>query len=218
MDSLFISPSKNILVNIEHQSKISKRIMIRNLRYYTNTKHKYKKEIQQHIFHTGREIAPKYYIYDNQILHIPYLKQTFERNGMETFKLIKNKLKYNKKILPSDIFDLIWLPHFSELNINDDFLKEYVDTIHLLGKNKFYPLLEKTTVGWIDRLAKNEKTINYMKEKLNMMSINSPEFRDLRATAIYEKEMEIRENKIKEKDNEIKELKKEIEKLKQSIE
>lgn len=202
-DSLFRSPSQDILANIEHQSTITNPIMLKNLRYYTNTRYKYKKETQQHIFHTGRRIAPKYYIYDNQLIHIPYLKQTYEYDGIETFKIIKDKLNNNEKILSPDIFDLVWLPHFGKIKINDQFLKEYIDIVSKLEKNRYYAFLKTTTIVWIDRLTNNEKIKEYLKEKLNMMSITSPEFKDLRATAIYERKIEEKEKIITEQTQEI---------------
>ena len=60
-------------------------------------------------------------------------------------------------------------------------------------------MIKKTTVGWVDKLSKNKKIEKYLKEKLDMMSINSPEFRDYRATAKYERTLD----KIKELEKQI---------------
>ena len=51
----------------------------------------------------------------------------------------------------------------------------------------------------------------YLKEKLDMMSIDSPEFRDLRATAVYERTLD-ELNELKEKYIELKEINKELKK------
>gem|GEM_PF-5293130 len=64
-------------------------------------------------------------------------------------------------------------------------------------------MIEKTTVGWVDKLSRNNKPINYLKEKLDMMSITSPEFSDLRATAIYERTLD-ELNELKENNEELK--------------
>lgn len=125
MDSLYFSRSLNVLVNIEHQSTITNSIMFRNLKYHVTTKDKYQKPVQLHIFHTGLRIAPKKYEYDGQIIHYPFLNQTYGKNGIETFKKIKNKIS-NNETTPYDIFDLVWLPRFGELEINEEFLKKYI--------------------------------------------------------------------------------------------
>ncbi len=51
----------------------------------------------------------------------------------------------------------------------------------------------------------------YLKEKLDMMSIDSPEFRDLRATAVYERTLD-ELNELKEKYIELKENNEELKK------
>ena len=207
LDSLFKSSSLDILVNIEHQSSINNDIMFRNLRYYVNTKNKHKKPTRLYIFHTGQRLAPIYYIYDDQVLHLPYLKQTYENDGVETFKRIKNKLNHNKTIHPSDIFDLIWLPTFRNMIISEEFLKEYVDITKQLKNNKFYTLLIQVVFGWVNLLTDNEETIEYATEGLKMMSTNSIEFKKYIATAIAEREI----NKLlAEKDKEINELKQKL--------
>lgn len=210
MDSLYESPSKNCLVIIEHQSNITNKIMYRNLKYHVNTRDKYGKPVQLHIFHTGHRIAPRKYEYDNQIYHFPFLKQTYEQDGIETFKKIKNKIK-NNETTPFDIFDFVWLPQYRKIERNENFLKEYIDVTSKLKDHEYYDLIEKTTVGWVDKLSRNNKPINYLKEKLDMMSINSPEFSDLRATAIYERTLD-ELNELKEKYEELKENNEEFKK------
>ncbi|WP_407421683.1 hypothetical protein [Methanobrevibacter sp.] len=216
MDSLYKSPSQNCLVIIEHQSNITKKIMRRNLKYHVNLREKYQKLVQLHIFHTGLRIAPRKYEYDNQIHHFQYLKQTFEQNGIETFKKIKNKIK-NNETTPFDIFDFVWLPKYGKIERNKNFLKEYIDVTSELKNHEYYDLIEKTTVGWVDKLSRNDETINYLKERLGMMSIDSPEFRDLRATAIYERTVD-ELNELKEKYAELKENKEELNELKEKYE
>ena len=156
MDSLYESPSENCLVIIEHQSNITNTIMSRNLKYHVNTRDKYKKPVQLHIFHTGRRIASRKYEYDNQIYHFPFLKQTYEQNGIETFKKIKNKIKTNATT-PFDIFDFVWLPQYGKIERNENFLREYIDITSKLKNHKYYDLIERTTVGWVDKLSRNDK-------------------------------------------------------------
>ena len=135
LDSLYISRNLDVLVEIEHQSSITSQIMFRNLKYHVNIKDKYQKPLQLHIFHTGLRIAPREYEYDNQIFHIPYLNQTYAKNGIETFKTIKNKIK-NNETTPYDIFDFIWLPRQSQLEINDDFFSVYLETTFKFNDNR----------------------------------------------------------------------------------
>lgn len=111
------------------------------------------------------------------------------------------------------------LPRYGQIEANDDFLKEYIDIASKFKNNEFYDLIKKTTVGWVDKLSKNKKIEKYLKEKLDMMSINSPEFRDYRATAKYERaldEIKEKDEKIKELDEKIKELEKQIAKTEES--
>ena len=53
----------------------------------------------------------------NQIYHFPFLKQTYEQDGIETFKKIKNKIK-NNETTPFDIFDFVWLPKYGKIERN----------------------------------------------------------------------------------------------------
>jgi hypothetical protein len=199
MDSLSKSPSLKILVNIEHQSTISNQIMFRNLKYYVDTRYKHDRETRLYIFHTGLRLTQNCYIYDNQVLHEPYLVQTYENDGTKTFKKIKNKINDNENIHPFEIFDLIWLPRFNNLEINDKFLNEYVDITKQLKDNEYYDLLSRTVFGWVNLLTSNEKTIKNATEELEMMSIESPEFKEYIATAIAEG----RENRLEEKNKEL---------------
>ena len=202
MDSLSKSPSLNILVNIEHQSSIRNPIMFRNLKYYVDTRYKHNMESRLYIFHTGQRLAPKCYIYGKQVLHKPYLVQTYEKDGTKTFKKIKNKINDNKNIHPFDIFNLIWLPRFNNLEINDEFLKAYVDMTKQLKSNEYYNLLSKAVFGWINLLTANEETITYATEELDMLSTKSEEYKEYIATAIAEG----RENRLEEKNKELEQI------------
>ena len=207
LDSLFYSPGKDILVDIEHQSQISDKIMFRNIKYHVNTRDKYNKELRLHIFHTGPKKAPNNYMYDEQIFHFPYLNQTCLRDGIKTFNRIKNKVENNQKISYDDIFDLVWLPCFGKIEINDHFLREYIDITSQLKYDEHYDLLKRTTRGWIETLTKNKEIINHLKEKLDMMELNSPEFAEYIATARDERELREKDEIIKQKDEEIKQIK-----------
>ena len=191
LDSLFTDEKEEIIVNVEHQSGLSQEIMHRNLGYRVVLKNKkFKKTVLQYIFFTGTRIVPETYTYDDQVCYFPIFIQTCKKDGEKIFKTIKDKIKSKKKISSDDVFDLIWLPTFGKLTINDEFLEEYVEVTNQLKNNKYYEFLKVTVSGWIKRLARNEKTEKKLMEKLNMINIDSDEFKSYLATAAYERELQ----------------------------
>ena len=218
MDSLFRSPSLDILVNIEHQSQISNAIMFRNLKYFVTTKDKHQKEVKQYIFYTGKNPVPTWYIYDEQVYHHPYLKQTCLYDGLETFKNIKDKINNNQYISPFDIYDLVWLPCFGKIETDNKFLKEYINIISKLKTHKYYYLLEKAVFGWSMKINPDKEIIEYLKEKFDMIPIDSPEFKEFLTSAINERELEKKDEIIAEKDEIINEKDEMINKLKKELE
>jgi hypothetical protein len=206
MDSLFRSPSLDILVNIEHQSQITNSIMFRNLKYFVTTKDKHKKEVKQFIFYTGKKQVPTWYVYDKQVYHQPYLMQTCLHDGLETFKKIKNKVNTNQNISPFDIYDLVWIPCFGKIETDNEFLKEYIDIISKLKTHEYYNLLERVVIGWAVKINIDKEIIEYLKEKLDMNPLDSPEFIELITTATNERELEKKDAIIAEKNIQIKEI------------
>ena len=172
LDSVF-ECSDGKLINIEHHSSLTKEKLARDIEYMTTLYSATLRDVEQYIMYTGELPINKTIYLNYRDVYTPNYFITKQMDGEVKLNNLKYKTENNKKIIPFDILDLIWMPTFRIDISKEDLIVE----LSKLYANMPMPypsseVAEKCLILWAGKYVKDLKKIKTVAEELKMSAIH----------------------------------------------
>ena len=184
-------------VNIEHESEIRQRTLIKDGSYVLNNLAS-ADDLEQFVVYTGDDEFPLYLSSPNLYYHMNVIR-TRDIWGPTHLNAIKYKVSHNEELNGFDILDLCLMPFYGNVQSETEVVEEVVSIAPEIKANDFLlKVFARVMVTWICNIFKDYDTIGELIGVIEMNKrIDMDDMLEYATTALYTRIVEQKDSIIK---------------------